>query len=558
MSLLEKQSKTHTNVEHEDDPSMKFTNTFGGDYDIILTHVDRRKAHASFPAEQSQKMANGTTPENVNMDEDNEERFGDPVLTGKSNKRLRIALSSVVDDEKESANSGQAIAGVNIPRPHLLSPEIDNNHRTPSQNCEVVNRVRNSECPYIECGEIGLHDSSCVQQGKKAVLRNSVSSFGYIPFGAKSTGNILDNGSSPSNLKCPWKQGLPSAKLALADFLHLRAGDKFNSGNSEPPVCSPPLPVEEKSINRPSSPPREIPPEIVDANTVLLPSNWSCPATNLKYIASMNVLQKTVLLQHLELECRVDLVERETSETHGADLIIGVDAVLLYVPLSSLHLSKEKLADRLAVLSWRFELIMVVFEAFSSKTALRPQRLTEGNLTPYAFPPVTIKAIKTLKKLLTVMEMIPSTVNEKKTAKLPSTVVKYAYARDVLEAAKFARLVGDEIGALNAEWLSDEYTQDEKDISCIPGMNIYAAALLLRHTDVSTLVNMTSMERLGQFSNILGKRRMMLLNDEIETRLAIQASSSPPGTSSLVEEEDMEKDLNASYWVTENVELLSE
>lgn len=461
VSLLETQRKTDTNVEHEDYPSMKFTNTFGGDYDIILTHADRRKVRASFP-EQNQKMANGMTPENVSVDEDDEERFGNPMLTGKPNKRLRIAPSSVLDDEKDPANSGQIMAGVNVPRPHLLSPEIDNNHRSPSQYYEVVNRVNRNggEYPYIECGETGLHDSSCVQQGKEAVSKDSVSSFGYIPSSAKSTTSILDNRNSPShNLKPPWKQGLPPAKQALADFLHLRAGGKLKLDNSEPPVCSPPLPLEEDSINRPPSPPREIPPEIVDANTVLLPSNWLCPTTHLKYIASMNVLQKTVLLHHLELECRVDIVERENIEAHSADLIIGVDAALLYVSLSSLHLSKEKLADRIAVLSWRFELIMVVFEAFSLKTALRPQRLTEGNLTPYAFPPVTIKAIKTLKKLLTVMEMIPSMVNEKKTAKLPSTVVKYAYARDVLEAAKFARLAGDEVGALNAEWLSDEYSQ---------------------------------------------------------------------------------------------------
>lgn len=50
----------------------------------------------------------------------------------------------------------------------------------------------------------------------------------------------------------------------------------------------------------------------------------------------------------------------------------------------------------------------------------------------------------------------------------------------------------------------------------------------------------------------------MLLNDEIETRLAIQASSSPPKTAPPVEEEDKENDLNTSYWEIENVELLSE
>lgn len=40
-------------------------------------------------------------------------------------------------------------------------------------------------------------------------------------------------------------------------------------------------------------------------------------------------------------------------------------------------------------------------------------------------------------------------------------------------------------------------------------MNIYAAAVLLRYIDVSTFVDMSPEERLGQFSIMLGEKRVV-------------------------------------------------
>lgn len=451
------------NVDPGDDFAMEFTNTFGGDYDIVLTNADRRRIYALYQ-DKSQEIAILKTPTE-------HEKFEGPVLTGKPTKRLRTAPPSAVNDfnmEIEPTLSGQDILAAESPPLTLLSPEIDDGYRPLSWDHNVVEEkaINAIDNPlFAECGNISRHKSPVGHKGmNETVARDpilyDISTSVNLPSDMKSV-RASRAEQNESHTNSSRKQTLAPARLALADFLHLRARGKLTVHNPEPLLSWAPSPsFEERLIDEDIIPPRrEIPPEIIDTNTVSLPSDWACPMTCLRFMASVNVLQKTVLLEYLGSDCRISLVERENAETHGADLILDVDTALLFVPLSSLHLSKEKLAERIAALSWRFGFIMVVFEAFSSATALRPQRLNEGNLTPYAFPPIAIKAIKTLKRLLTVMELMQPQKNEKMTTKSANTIVKYAYAQDVSEAAKFTRLVGDEIGVSDAEWLSDEYMQ---------------------------------------------------------------------------------------------------
>ncbi|GJJ13145.1 hypothetical protein Clacol_007396 [Clathrus columnatus] len=499
----------------EDSP-MEPTRSFGGSYDIVLTNSERRKIYTG------REVVNHSGSGN-NIDEDEEFR-GPPVRIGKPNKRVRITPPRAINNlemEVDTTVLGQATTVTDALRWRCTNPEIDNSDCPLFRNYGMVEEITKRD------GQVSpsRFDRTCLYDSHNGGQQATETASGDRTSGDSSMdcmgppGIKWENASVAAQFKTlshnsisinsSKQQMLSSTRQALADFLHLRAKCKFILTESEPlPSSPPPLPSGQEPIDESTSPLREIPQELVDAHTVKLPLDWVCPPTRFRYFGSLSVLQKTVLLEHLDYDFHIDLVERDNSETHGADLIIDRDTALLYVPLSSLHFLKEKLANRIASLSWRFELIVVVFEAFTLSTALRPRRLTEGNLTPYAFPPITVKAVKTLKRLLAVMEMIQPKINQKAAVKSPNSIVKYAYAQDVLEAAKISRLVGDEIGATNMEWLCDEYTQDEKDLSHVSGMNIYAAAMLLRYTDVRSFVDMTPAERFTRFASILGGKRI--------------------------------------------------
>jgi hypothetical protein len=137
-----------------------------------------------------------------------------------------------------------------------------------------------------------------------------------------------------------------------------------------------------------------VPRELTDAsNTLRLPDAWAAPASRHHYIASLDVLQKTALRTHLTSRaCNVELAERaDARATHGADLLLDADTALLLVPLAPLPANGAAAAAtaRLAALSWDFERVVVVFEAFSSALAYRGAGAGAG-LAPYAFPPAVL------------------------------------------------------------------------------------------------------------------------------------------------------------------------
>ncbi|KIJ53626.1 hypothetical protein M422DRAFT_241867 [Sphaerobolus stellatus SS14] len=311
------------------------------------------------------------------------------------------------------------------------------------------------------------------------------------------------------------------SREALTSFMKLRGRTIHDIAPA--PLSSSPDPVAavEVPIDS-SSQPRGPPDELIDSNTLLLPSEWSFPPTQHRYIASVELIQKTMLVQSLLSDCNVDLVEREMIGPRAVDLILNVDTAVIFVSLSPLPVMFSILAERLAILSWDYDCLVVIFEACSaSSTFRREKQADEGNIAPYAFSPAVIKAVRSLKRTLAIMENIASA--DGKTTKRRESAVCYAFAQDVKEAARFARFVGDGLKMEDEggrEWLEDDYNDDETDLGQVHCMNPFAAASTLRCVDLPALVEMCPEERLRTFGLNIGERRVKILNDEIAIRLA--------------------------------------
>ena len=251
-----------------------------------------------------------------------------------------------------------------------------------------------------------------------------------------------------------------AAHEELSNFMKLR-GKTSHETISILASQSEPEPEPELSVDM-ISPPRPVPTELADTTTLSLPDEWAPPPIQHRYVASLDVLQKTILLKRLtSVDCNIELVERDNSATNGVDLIIDSDTALLFVPLAPLPVSGEVLAEKVAKLSWDFACLVLVFEAFSTSLSYRPDKNESRTvLTPYAFSPAIMKALRRFKRTLAILDgMVTGT-------KRRDMKVRYAYARDVGEAARLARLVGDMAQITSAatamagdsrEWLTDDY-----------------------------------------------------------------------------------------------------
>jgi hypothetical protein len=218
---------------------------------------------------------------------------------------------------------------------------------------------------------------------------------------------------------------------------------------NRPVTHDPPPPVIPTAItSRPqsssASPPRGAPPEILDVHTIRLPDAWNPPTTNHYYLASMALIQKRALLRALRApECQVHLVERYA--LGGVDIVMDPDTAVLFAPLLALPCEVEGLTDRISQASWRYTHILIILEAFPSADALtaddRNRDSTNSTkLTPYAFSPPILKAVKKLRRLLGIADGFGT--------KNATCEIHWAFPNDVAEAALFVRILGD----LADEW----------------------------------------------------------------------------------------------------------
>jgi hypothetical protein len=246
--------------------------------------------------------------------------------------------------------------------------------------------------------------------------------------------------SGVANFDTTGESELGRRSLGAFAFAQLRAR-KVSTPRLEPApvvdVLAPPRTEERTDL--PGGPP----PEVCDDNTIYL-AETTFPESSHKYMASLEVIQKRVLIRALRSKiCAVELVERR--DLAGVDLILDTDTAVIFFNLFSLPARCDVCVDRIAKTSWRFDKLLVVFEAYGEVSAKKtkhwhPSLSTSSSTAscmpqPYAYTPPIVKALKKLKRDLCIAE----TCGTKRTA----TVLQYAFADTVEEAALFARLYGD-------------------------------------------------------------------------------------------------------------------
>ncbi|KAG1738576.1 hypothetical protein EDD22DRAFT_922864 [Suillus occidentalis] len=233
------------------------------------------------------------------------------------------------------------------------------------------------------------------------------------------------------------KTGTIATRGFLDDHLALRNKHVIRD---PPPSVATTIISEPQALQLSNSPPRAAPPEIFDAHTMRLPDIWNPPTASHCYLASMALIQKRALVRVLQApECRVHLVERYV--LGGADIVMDPVTAVLVASLLALPSQVEALADRISQTSWRYTHILIIFEAFPSGNTFTAEISTNNvKLVPYAFSPPILKAVKKLRRLLTIAEGCGT--------KDTGCEVQWAFANDVGEAALFVRAFGN----LAQEW----------------------------------------------------------------------------------------------------------
>lgn len=280
---------------------------------------------------------------------------------------------------------------------------------------------------------------------------------------------------------------------------------------------------------------RAVPPEIFDSQTIRLPPSWS-PATQVhRYLASLDVIQKQVLVRTLRSPSySVDLIECPLSEA-GPDLILDQDSCVVLCHLQSLPSSAETLIAKICNLSFRYSFIFVLFEAYPQSFSHRSRPDAE---TLFAYSPPVIKAITKVRRRLVILGGLGQ--------KLKTTDVNWAFADTVDDAALFIRAFGDHLqrcdvndGVLwtDRAWLDEEY-DGEQDLVQVPGMNPFAARVILCQHPLEAFLEMHPNERLQALGALIGSERVAQFNEMVARKLT-ELESESENSAAGVEELDV-------------------
>ncbi|KAG5353703.1 hypothetical protein C0989_003129 [Termitomyces sp. Mn162] len=373
------------------------------------------------------------------------------------------------------------------------------------------------------------------------IPQHAVATEANVIFAVNSEGNDHSGSFKDTCLKS-LNFDLASHSLGIEAFARLRARTITNSA----PLLTD-QPTETLNTQETAEPlirivARTTPTELYTDMTVRIPSHSPRPQTIHKYMASVDLLQKQILIRSLaSQECLVELVERDS--LGGADLIIDPHTAVIFTCLLSLPACCNKLLERLSAQSWRYKRVLIVFEAYPESRSFR-QRPKDGLTEPepelYAYTPPIVKAIKRFRRNLAIAEGC----GKKSTA----CDVWYAFANSVSDAATYSRLFGD--GAERADWTrgvlwgdrawldADEsqvrfinhftkgcrlkpLRQDEKDLASFSGMNHFSAALVLYQITLQEFLDVTPEERLTMVGPLIGNEAITTFNLEIEERMRV-------------------------------------
>ena len=271
-----------------------------------------------------------------------------------------------------------------------------------------------------------------------------------------------------------------------------------------------------RDLEESSGRPRHTPLDIFTPTTLQLPSQVKQPDAVHHYMASLNVLQKQLLVRALrEPTCFVELIERDN--LGGADLILDPFTAILYRSLFSLSSECDELIDLVSKLSWSFERLVIVLEAFSPAHAIRS---TDQANDLYAYTPPILKAIKRLRRGVDMVEADQE--------KRQETVVLYAFPNSVKEAAAITRYIGDMVQSLDQtdgvlwgdrSWLDsiDQVrsdidicptllilSKDEENLATASGMNRFTSAIVLSQMTLDEFIALGPDDRHHTFSTLVG------------------------------------------------------
>ncbi|GBE77464.1 hypothetical protein SCP_0103390 [Sparassis crispa] len=318
---------------------------------------------------------------------------------------------------------------------------------------------------------------------------------------------------------------MTSARQSLADFLKFRGKSFATTTNADP----------HSALNAQLSVPavhdsatsRDIPEELLDSRTLRLHDHRTLPTTVHRYMASMDFIQKRALVVALSSsECLVDLTERE--RLGDVELIVDPDTAILFSTLAALPSELDSLMMRLTQLSWRYMHLLVILEAYPPSSSYRHDH-DSSTAAPYAFSPPVVKAVKKLRRDLSIADACRS--------KCSMSTVHFAFANTVEEAAMFTRVYGDIAQDRDAtggaiwgarEWLDLDEQDGELDLAGVDGMNMFAASIVLCQISLEDFLDQTPEERLDYYAALVGTERITRFNEEFTRRSAAMELHSSP------------------------------
>ncbi|KAH9929682.1 uncharacterized protein B0H18DRAFT_995724 [Fomitopsis serialis] len=301
-----------------------------------------------------------------------------------------------------------------------------------------------------------------------------------------------------------------SARRFLAGFLALMGKKHVTvAPSSSPPAPSNINPLVQlggdTSASMDSSP-LVVPVELLDSDTLCLAESELQPAIMHRYMASVALLQKRVLVRGLlSHQCCIDLIERE--DLGDADLILDVDTAVTFASLAALPSQIDAMLARLTRLSWRYSHTLVVFEAYPTR-------------------------FKKLRRDLSIAEACQT--------KKAGSAIRLAFATTVEEAASYARYYGDDAEARDTtqgalwgarEWLDFDEQEGEYDLAGVDGMNAFAASIILSQMRLDDFLDTGPEDRVQYFGPYVGHDRLVRFNEELQMRAqAVELTSSSPSS----------------------------
>ncbi|KAJ3807271.1 hypothetical protein F5876DRAFT_48401 [Lentinula aff. lateritia] len=119
----------------------------------------------------------------------------------------------------------------------------------------------------------------------------------------------------------------------------------------------------------------------------------------------MSLIQKQALVRSLRSGvCGVGLVERE--KLTGVDLIIDPHTAVILTNLLALPSEVDVLINTICEQSWRYDHLLVVFEAFVPSMSFKPDSAASAKESLSAYSPPVLKAIRKFRRDISLAEAL--------------------------------------------------------------------------------------------------------------------------------------------------------